>query len=356
MDCFYAQVEMRDNPKLRGIPIAIGGPSKTKGVLCTSNYEARKFGVRAALPTIEAFKKCPHLTLVPPDFSKYKEASKVIHEIFHEYTDLVQSLSLDEAFLDVTNCELHNGSATLIAKEIKEKILERTGLTASAGVSYNKMMAKIASDWQKPNGLTLIRPQDREKFMQDLKLSKIPGFGPLSVSRFERMGIKTCGDITKLDLYEVIDLFGKKNGIDLYEKCHGISNSTVKPRTQRKAFSIERTYSKLTNIDERINHLLDEFCTRFQSIDHFHIENREICNIKIKVRTKEFETYTREQLIDSDLSDKLINELYLVKDVRELLYNLLNNTLASLKIDEVRLLGVGFKFRDRRARQYELIG
>ncbi len=353
MDCFYAQVEMRDNPKLRGIPIAIGGPSKTKGVLCTSNYEAREYGVRAAMPTIEAFKKCPKLTLIPPDFKKYKEASRIIHQIFLKYTDKVESLSLDEAYLDVTETSHNFGSATDIAKLIKKDIYKQTGLTSSAGVSFNKMIAKIASDWNKPNGLTIIRPDDRSVFMANLPLGKIPGIGPLALQKFHRLGFYKCEDITNKDIYEIISIFGKKNGIDLYEKCHGISNSIVSTRSKRKAFSLERSYFEFNDLEARIDDLLDEFCVRFQNIDPFHLENREISHIKVKVRTKDFDTYTREQMINIDHSDNLIKENYLIREVRTELRALLSNTLKSLKIDEIRLLGVGFKFIEKRAHQIE---
>ena len=187
MDYFYAQVEERDNPSLKSHPVAIGGPSKTKGVLCTSNYIARKYGVRSAMPTFQAFKKCPELILIRPNFEKYKAASKKIHEIFSQYTSLIQPLSLDEAFLDVTHSSKCNGSATIIAQEIRRKIYEQTGLTSSAGVSFNKLISKIASDYNKPNGLTVVTPNDRLKFMNELSLRKIPGIGQTTMQRFERL-------------------------------------------------------------------------------------------------------------------------------------------------------------------------
>lgn len=359
MDYFYAQVEVRDNPSLKDKPLAIGGPSKTKGVLCTSNYIARQYGVRSAMPTFQAFKKCPDLVLIKPNFSKYKEASKVIHQVFHEYSDKVQALSLDEAFIDVSDCKQLEGSATLIAKEIKDKIYKETHLTASAGVSFNKLLAKIASDYQKPNGLTVITPENRLKFMEQLDLRKIPGIGQTSMQRFERLGIKKCSDITNLKISKVIELFGKKNGIDLYERCLGISNSIVKPMIQRKAMSVENTYNDFLENEEQIKtetiHILDELRRRITNANQYHFINRRITHIKIKLRNANFETYTKEIQVTHSISDDIILNRFINEECSILIKKSVLNFYKGIYHPSIRLLGVGFKFDDYFERQMELI-
>lgn len=174
-DCFYAAVEMRDNPALRGIPLAVGGPADRRGVIATCNYEARAFGVRSAMPTRRALQLCPQLVIVLPDFARYKSASQAIFNIYREYSDLIEPLSLDEAYVDVSACSAHRGSATLIAREIRARVREETGLVVSAGVAPNKFLAKIASDWNKPDGLYVIRPQDVDAFVAQLPVEKLFG-------------------------------------------------------------------------------------------------------------------------------------------------------------------------------------
>lgn len=183
MDCFFAAVEELDNPKLKGKPVAVGGSPTGRGVLCTANYEARKYGVKSAMSSAEAIRRCPQLIFIRPRSKRYSEVSAIIREVFEEVTPQIQPLSLDEAYLDVTNCEIFNGSATLIAKYIKEEIFKRTGLTASAGVAPNLFLAKIASDWKKPNGLFVIGPDETAKFAKDLPLKKVPGIGKVTEER-----------------------------------------------------------------------------------------------------------------------------------------------------------------------------
>lgn len=209
MDCFFAAVEMRDNPALRDIPIAIGGSRERRGVISTANYPARKFGVRSAMPTGMALKLCPHLTLLPGRFDAYKEASNHIREIFSRYTSRIEPLSLDEAYLDVTDSVHCHGSATLIAQEIRQTIFNELQLTASAGVAPVKFLAKIASDMNKPNGQFVITPAEVPAFLQTLPLAKIPGVGKVSAAKLEAMGLRTCGDVQKCGLVTLLKRFGK---------------------------------------------------------------------------------------------------------------------------------------------------
>lgn len=226
MDCFFAAVEMRDNPALRDIPIAIGGSRERRGVISTANYPARKFGVRSAMPTGMALKLCPHLTLLPGRFDAYKEASNHIREIFSRYTSRIEPLSLDEAYLDVTDSVHCHGSATLIAQEIRQTIFSELQLTASAGVAPVKFLAKIASDMNKPNGQFVITPAEVPAFLQTLPLAKIPGVGKVSAAKLEAMGLRTCGDVQKCDLVILLKRFGKFGRI-LWGVVRGLTSATL---------------------------------------------------------------------------------------------------------------------------------
>ncbi len=221
MDCFFAAVEMRDNPALRDIPIAIGGSRERRGVISTANYPARKFGVRSAMPTGMALKLCPHLTLLPGRYEAYKEASRQIQAIFSRYTSLIEPLSLDEAYLDVTDSAHCHGSATLIAQEIRQTIFNELQLTASAGIAPVKFLAKIASDLNKPNGQYVITPADVPEFLRTLPLGKIPGVGKVSAAKLEAMGLRTCEDVQKYDLAMLLKRFGKFGRV-LWERSQGI--------------------------------------------------------------------------------------------------------------------------------------
>lgn len=243
MDCFFAAVEMRDNPALRDIPIAIGGSRERRGVISTANYPARKFGVRSAMPTGMALKLCPHLTLLPGRFDAYKEASNHIREIFSRYTSRIEPLSLDEAYLDVTDSVHCHGSATLIAQEIRQTIFNELQLTASAGVAPVKFLAKIASDMNKPNGQFVITPAEVPAFLQTLPLAKIPGVGKVSAAKLEAMGLRTCGDVQKCDLVTLLKRFGKFGRI-LWERSQGIDERDVNSERLRKSVGVERTMAE----------------------------------------------------------------------------------------------------------------
>lgn len=247
MDCFYAAVEMRDNPALRDIPIAIGGSRERRGVISTANYPARLYGVKSAMPTATALKLCPQLTLLPGRFDAYKQASGEIHQIFKRYTSKVEPLSLDEAYLDVTECLACQGSATLIAEEIRRSIFDETGLTASAGVAPIKFLAKIASEVNKPNGLYVIPPHQVDSFLLTLPLAKIPGVGEVSSRKLADLGLFTCADIQKVDLSFLLKTFGKF-GRSLWEKSQGIDTRDVDGHRLRKSVGVETTLS--TDIEQ----------------------------------------------------------------------------------------------------------
>lgn len=240
MDCFFAAVEMRDNPALRDIPIAIGGSRVQRGVISTANYPARKFGVRSAMPTGMALKLCPHLTLLPGRFEAYREASHHIREVFSRYTSLIEPLSLDEAYLDVSDSTHCHGSATLMAQEIRQTIFNELALTASAGVAPVKFLAKIASDLNKPNGQFVLTPAEVPAFLKTLPLSKIPGVGKVSAAKLESMGLRTCEDVQKSDLAMLLKRFGKFGRI-LWERSQGIDEREIHNDRQRKSIGVERT-------------------------------------------------------------------------------------------------------------------
>ena len=349
---------MRDNPSLIGKPIAIGGPSRSKGTLCTSNYEARAFGVRAAQPTFTACQLCPELILIPPNFQKYRAVADELIEIFHQFSNKVQSISLDEAYLDVTDSELFNGSASRIAQALKAEIQSKTNLTASAGVSYNKMLAKIASDWNKPDGLFVIPPESGEKFMTSLPLSKIPGVGKVSAERLINRGFKYCGDVTRTDIYKLIKLFGKRQALELYRASQGISNSEVKNRSQRKSLGIEKTFfepiSTIKGIEFEMSNLRQKYSERLKRLDDFHTNKRHISQLYVKIRFDDFSTHTRE----FSLSNEESQEILACREIPETLFLRLRHLTENLHKENgraIRLIGLGGKFKTAQSEQLELV-
>lgn len=241
-DCFYAAVEMRDDPSLRHVPLAVGGRVDQRGVIATCNYEARRFGVRSAMATGQAMKLCPGLVLLPPAFEKYREASQQILAIYRDYTDLVEPLSLDEAFLDVSNAMQCNGSATLIAREIRARIASKIGITASAGIAPNKFIAKIASDWNKPNGHFVVTPEQVDEFVARLPVDKLFGVGKVTAEKLNSLGVYTCADLRAWSPSRLQQQFGRF-GERLYELCRGIDSREVNPHRERKSISVEETYA-----------------------------------------------------------------------------------------------------------------
>ena len=242
MDAFFASVEQRDNPELRGKPVAVGG-SKARGVVAAASYEARKFGVFSAMPSRMAQQKCPGLIFVKPRFEVYSAVSRQIREIFHHYTDLVEPLSLDEAYLDVTQNKVNMPSASIIAKEIKARILEETNLTASAGVSFNKFLAKIASDMNKPNGFTLITPDKAVDLVASLAIEKFHGIGKVTAAKMQRMGIATGADLRERTEAELVRQFGKV-GHYYYRIARAEDERIVQPHRIRKSVGSERTFEE----------------------------------------------------------------------------------------------------------------
>jgi DNA polymerase-4 len=241
-DCFYASVEMRDDPSLRGRPLAVGGRPDQRGVIATCNYEARRFGIHSAMATAQAMKLCPELLLIPPNMEKYRIASRQIMEIYRDYTELVEPLSLDEAYLDVTESTQCKGSATLIAQEIRRRIVETVGITASAGVAPNKFVAKIASDWNKPDGLFLVRPEEVDAFVAALPVKKLHGVGKVTAAKMSRLGVQTCADLRSWSMAKLQEHFGSF-GARLYDLCRGIDYREVNPVRERKSISTEETYT-----------------------------------------------------------------------------------------------------------------
>lgn len=243
MDCFFAAVEMRDDPSLRNIPLAIGGSAERRGVISTANYPARRYGLHSAMSTAMAFKLCPHLKLLPGRMAVYKEVSQHIRAIFARYTSLIEPLSLDEAYLDVSDSTQCSGSATLIAQEIRQAISDELHLTASAGIAPIKFLAKIASELNKPNGQYVITPAQVPAFLQQLPLGKIPGVGKVTAKRLEELGLFTCADVQQYDLAALLKSFGKFGRV-LWERSQGIDERQVSPDRLRKSVGVERTLTE----------------------------------------------------------------------------------------------------------------
>lgn len=295
MDCFFAAVEMRDDPSLRDIPIAIGGSRVQRGVISTANYPARKYGVRSAMPTATALRLCPHLKLLPGRFDAYKEASQQIRAIFTRYTPLIEPLSLDEAYLDVTNSEHCQGSATLMAQAIRAEILRETGLTASAGIAPIKFLAKIASDMNKPDGQYVITPQAMPDFLLTLPLSKIPGVGKVATKKLEEMGLRTCADVQQADLAQLLKRFGKFGRV-LWERSNGIDDRDVVVERERKSLGVERTLGEdIHHWDqclEIIDFLYAELDRRLSAIR----PDKQIARQGVKLKFNDFQLTTQEHV------------------------------------------------------------
>ena len=325
MDAFYASVEQLDNPELRGKPIAVGGSSQ-RGVVSAASYEARKFGVRSAMSGVIARRNCPELIFVKTRFERYRQISQQIRSIFFEYTDLVEPLSLDEAYLDVTENKMGNPSATMIAREIRDKIREKTGLNASAGISINKFIAKVASDINKPNGQKTVNPEEVLEFLENLEIRKFYGVGKVTAEKMYRLGIFTGKDLKSKTEEYLADHFGK-HGPYYYNVVRGIHESEVKPNRMRKSLGAERTFSenisseifmleKLTNIAEEIERRLKKSKVAGKTVT-------------LKIKYSDFTLQTRSKTTSYYISSKeLILEL-----AKELLYQ------EKMK-DSVRLLGI----------------
>lgn len=329
-DCFYASVEMRDDPTLRGRPVAVGGRAETRGVIATCNYEARAFGVHSAMPTARALQLCPQLVLLAPDFERYREASRRILAIYHDYTALVEPLSLDEAYLDVTGVERCRGSASLMAQEIRARIRAEVGITASAGIAPNKFIAKVASDWNKPDGQFVVRPQDVDAFVAALPVKKIFGVGKVTAARLARLGAHTCADLRAWSVAELTREFGSF-GASLHRLCRGIDERPVQPDRVRKSLSVETTYTPdlhdLAACRAGLLALLEDFLRRFERAR----DRPPVHKAFVKVRFSDFSRTTAECIAsapDQATWLRLLDEAHARKAL------------------PVRLLGVGVRFAE----------
>lgn len=325
MDCFYAAVEIRDNPELQGKPVAVGGISE-RSVLCTCNYEARKYGIRSAMASKTAKVKCKDLIILPVNMHKYRAVAKNIHTIFKQYTDLVEPLALDEAYLDVSDNHDFKNSATLIAEDIRQKIFHHEHLTASAGVAPNKFLAKIASGWNKPNGICVIPPQSIEHFVATLDVTKIFGVGKVTLNKLHNLGIKTCSDLQQHSLQELYRHFGKFGGA-LYNQARGIDERPVIANRERKSLSRETTFlqdiSDSKIIEDNIRMLFDKIAAQLA-------ENNltdEIRTLFIKIK---FHDFTRKTVEVSQHTFSYPEYINLIRGIQ--------------LVKPIRLIGIGVRF------------
>ncbi|KOH44555.1 DNA polymerase IV [Sunxiuqinia dokdonensis] len=326
MDAFFASVEQRDNPDLRGKPVVVGGDSN-RGVVAAASYEARRFGVKSAMPSVVARRRCPDLIFVRGNFDKYKAVSQQIRQIFFEYTDLVEPLSLDEAFLDVTFAKKGKPSATLIAREIKRRIKDETGLTASAGVSYCKFLAKIASDEKKPDGLFVITPAEAEAFIEKLEVRKFFGIGKVTAEKLNRQGIYFGADLKQLDQQELVRQFGK-SGVYYYNIVRGLDDRPVISSRERKSLGAERTfgtdYYLLRDLMEQMQKIEEELWRRLERAQKYGR------TLTLKIKFADFEQITRSKT----LLGKIDSEAVLHQTANQLLQN------EEPFVKGVRLLGL----------------
>lgn len=332
MDAFFASVEQRDNPQLRGKPVAVGGSAR-RGVVAAASYEARRFGVRSAMPSVTAARRCPSLIFVPPRFEVYRAVSRQIQQIFFRYTDLVEPLSLDEAYLDVTRDKRNIGSAIHIAQLLRSDICEETGLTASAGVSYNKFLAKIASDQNKPDGLFIIRPNEGADFVASLPVGRFYGVGPKTTARMGRLGICVGADLRERDMDFLVEYFGKSAGY-LYWAARGIDRRPVRPDRIRKSVGRERTYSEdlfdEASVKEALEEIIDSVWQRIEN------QGRAGRTVTLKVKYADFRQVTRSRSCQHHLAARSQFAAF----ARELLGQLLPVTLG------IRLLGLSLSGLD----------
>ncbi|NVK26979.1 MAG: DNA polymerase IV [Flavobacteriia bacterium] len=325
MDAFYASVEQRDNLDLQGKPVAVGG-SAERGVVAAASYEARKYGVRSAMPSAIAARRCPDLIFVKPNFEKYREVSQQIRDIFFEYTDKVEPLSLDEAYLDVTTNHKGLPSATLIAKEIRERIWQTTDLRASAGISINKFLAKVASDVNKPNGQKTIPPEEVDEFLATLPIERFFGVGAKTAEKFHRLGVRTGADLRLVELPLLISRFGKA-GRHYYQIARGIQYSEVQSDRQRKSVGVEETFSTDLDGPESMMAALWKLGERLEyRIAKAKVKGR---TITLKIKSAEFETITRSQSVPDPIND--------IHEIMEIAQQLLQSNMPTYS---VRLLGI----------------
>lgn len=334
MDAFYASVEQRDNPELRGKPVAVGG-SRERGVVAAASYEARKFGVKSAMASSLAYRKCPHIIFVKTNFEKYRAISKQIREIFFEYTDLVEPLSLDEAYLDVTENKKGIETATRIAKEIRQRIYDKTQLRASAGISINKFLAKVASDINKPNGQKTIMPDEVIPFLEELPIQKFYGIGAKTAEKMKKLGIHYGKDLKAWDQALLVREFGK-SGLHYYSIVRGLQKSRVKTDRIRKSIGAERTFSSDLKTEEEMQEELERIMEKLQ--ERIESSNARGKTITLKIKFLDFEQHTRSHSLNHFTNGK--KEIF--DEVMKLLYQpfpgrpvrLLGITLSNLETEQ----------------------
>lgn len=340
MDCFYAAVELRDQPQLQNQPVAVGGASDRRGVLCTCNYVAREYGVHSAMPTQQALELCPNLVLLPVDFTKYRAVSTEIREIFTRYTELIEPLSLDEAYLDVSECQQHHNSATWIAEAIRADIVKEQGITASAGIAPNKFLAKIASDWRKPNGQFVIPPEDIDDFIADLPVKKIFGVGKVTAYKLAQYNIHICRDLQSKELKWLIEKFGRF-GAKLHLLAQGIDKREVKPERDRKSLSVENTFTEdLMTMDQcltAVEDLFTELQRRLQRQEKSQLDR--ISKQFIKLKFSDFSLTTYEET-STDVSLTHFSDMC--------------RHAFEKQPQAVRLLGLGVRFSPPQPEQFSL--
>jgi DNA polymerase-4 len=327
MDCFYAAIEVRDRPSLRGKPVGVGGARDRRGVLTTCNYEARKFGVHSAMPTFMALQRCPDLIVLPTRFDVYRREAAVIREILYRFTPLVEPLSLDEAYLDVT---AHPGAPGALAEVIRKMIFQKTKLTSSAGIGPNKLIAKIASATNKPNGQLEVRPVEVPEFMEKLSVRQIWGIGEKTEQKLQELGVKTCGELQRLSRPQLVDLFGRF-GLELYDLCRGIDDRPVEPDRPRKSLSTEETFpvdlATLEQCEEKLEELFEDLMADLAQKE----SSREIKKVFVKLKFHDFTRTTAER---AGLAPTL-------PDFRTLLAEAFARTGKP-----VRLIGLGVRFAE----------
>lgn len=327
MDAFFASVEQRDHPELRGKPLAVGfdGP---RGVVSTASYEARRFGIHSAMPMVTAKRRCAQLVVVPVDHAHYKEVSAQVHTIFQDYTDLIEPVSIDEAFLDVTTNKMNMPSATRIAEDIRRRIREELHLTASAGVSYNKFLAKIASDYRKPDGLFVVTPDEALDFIGQLPVEKVWGIGPKTTERMHKMGIFTGHDLRAVSLGHLREVFGKV-GEQYYQFARGIDNRPVEPVSIRKSVGCEQTF--LEDMTRRSQLIIELYHTVLELVERLRKADFHGKTLTLKVKYADFQQITRSLTADHDLLTK--------EDILPLAKQLLKKVPFSAS-QPVRLIGL----------------
>lgn len=341
MDAFFASVEQRDFPEYRDKPLIVGGlPEGRGGVVAAASYQARQYGIRSAMTSKKAHQLCPHAIFVRPRFDAYKDVSRKIREIFSRFTDLIEPLSLDEAYLDVTNDKLGIGSAITIAEQIKQAIKDELHLTASAGISVNKFVAKIASDMNKPDGLTFIGPSKLEKFMENLPVEKFFGVGKVTAEKMKRQGLHTGKDLKKLTEFRLVQLFGK-TGKFFYNIVRGIDDREVRANREVKSISAEDTFSNDLAKGEELNEWLEQIAkSAFNRSKHYQLYGR---TLTLKIKFEDFKQITRSISMPNVIND--------VEQVIEISKTLLANSDFGIK--KVRLLGVGFSnFGETKIREH----